>query len=259
MSEMRLGAQLYTCRDFCKTIDDIAETLRKVKDIGYQAVQVSGFGPVDYREVAKLLDDAGVICASTHINWDDCLNDIDAVIETHKAWKCPHPAIGGLSNEYHSEDGLKKFLDELPPIAEKLAAEGMDFSYHNHDHEFVRIGEKTWLEELYEKASPEHLKAEIDTYWITAGGGDPAAWIRKLAGREPLLHLKDMAIVLEEGMPPQRFAEIGEGNLNWPAIIDAAGDSGVEWCLIEQDQCYGRDPFESLAISYRNLSAMGLK
>jgi len=56
----------------------------------------------------------------------------------------------------------------------------------------------------------------------------------------------------------QRFAEIGEGNLNWTAILDAAKKGGVEWYLVEQDRCYDRDPFESLAISYRNLVKMGL-
>jgi len=74
------------------------------------------------------------------------------------------------------------------------------------------------------------------------------------AGREPLCHLKDMCITAER---EQRFAEIGEGNLNWRAILDAAEHSGVEYLLVEQDQCYGRDPFESLAVSYRNLKAMG--
>ena len=108
---------------------------------------------------------------------------------------------------------------------------------------------------LYEQAPPEMLKAEIDVFWIQAGGGDPAAWIRKCAGREPILHLKDMAMGPDR---EQRMAEIGEGNLNWPAILQAAEESGVEWYLVEQDNCYDRDPFESLAISYRNLRAMGL-
>ena len=78
--------------------------------------------------------------------------------------------------------------------------------------------------------------------------------MRRCAGREPLLHLKDMTIGEDR---KQLFAEIGEGNLNWPKILKAADESGVEWLLIEQDNCYDRDPFESLAISYRNLKAMG--
>jgi sugar phosphate isomerase/epimerase len=51
--------------------------------------------------------------------------------------------------------------------------------------------------------------------------------------------------------------EVGEGNLDWPAILDAAREAGTEWYLVEQDTCQ-RDPFESLAISFRNLKAMGL-
>jgi sugar phosphate isomerase/epimerase len=54
----------------------------------------------------------------------------------------------------------------------------------------------------------------------------------------------------------QRMAEIGEGNLNWPAIFKAARAGGVEWVLVEQDTCYGRDPFESLEISYKNLKKL---
>jgi sugar phosphate isomerase/epimerase len=255
MSKPVLGAQLYTVRDFTKTAEGFAESLKKVADIGYTAVQISGIGPINQEEVAKMVEDAGITVAATHIGWNQLLEDVEAVIEQHKLWKCVHVAIGGLPGEYHSAEGIDKFLDELPPIAERLSEEGMDFSYHNHNHELIRYGDKTWLAMLYEKADPKHLKAEIDTYWIQAGGGDPAAWVRKCAGREPLLHLKDMAMAPGR---EQRFAEIGEGNLNWQAILEAAKEGGVEWYLIEQDRCYDRDPFESLAISYNNLKGMGL-
>ncbi len=258
MAKPTLGAQLYTCREFCQDIEGVAETFRKVREIGYTTVQVSGFGPVDPKDVARAAEDAGVTIAATHMGWGQFLEDLDTVIETHKLWGCSHPAIGGLPGEYFSADGLKKFLDEIAPIAEKLSAEGMDFSYHNHNHELARINGATWLGALYEQASGEHVKAEIDTYWITAGGGDPAAWVRRCAGREPLVHFKDMTIVTDP-QKEQRFAEIGEGNLNWEAILAACEEGGVAFALIEQDDCYGKDPFEALAISYRNLTAMGLK
>jgi len=252
-----IGAQLYTVREYTQTIEGVAETLKKVAAIGYKTIQISAFGrDLDPKEIAKLVQDNGLIVASTHRSWNDFLTRLDDEIEIHKLWNCAHPAIGGLPREYHTPDGLKRFLDELAPIAEKLAAEGMDFSYHNHNHELVKWNGKTWLEMLYDQAPPEMLKAEIDTYWIQAGGGDPAAWVARCAGREPLLHLKDMIVTPER---EQRFAEIGEGNLNWPAILKAAEAGGVEYYLVEQDNCYGRDPFESLAISYRNLVAMGLR
>lgn len=255
MSRPVLGAQLYTVRQFTKTASDLAKTLRKIADIGYKAIQISGIGPIDPREVAEIVRDAGLIVAATHVPWNRLLNDLDGVIEEHKLYGCRHVAIGGLPKEYYSVDGLKRFLDELASIAERLAREGMDFSYHNHNHELAKYGRKTWLEMLIEESDPDQLKLEIDTYWIQAGGGDPAAWIRKCAGRIPLLHLKDMIVTPDR---QQRFAEVGEGNLNWPAILQAARESGVEWYLVEQDNCYERDPFESLAISYRNLREMGL-
>ncbi len=122
--------------------------------------------------------------------------------------------------------------------------------------EFAKAGGKTWLEIIYDKTDPKNLQAELDTYWVQAGGGDPAEWIRKYAGRLSVLHIKDMIIASGD---QQRFAEIGEGNLNWPAILAAAKDAGVEWYCVEQDDCYDSDPFDALKISLENLHQMGLK
>jgi len=250
------GAQLFTVREFTKTLEDVAETLRKVADMGYTAIQISAFGPVEPADVAKVVQDNGLTVAATHFGWDRFVEDLDGLIDTHKLWGCNHLAIGGLPGEYRSREGIQRFVEELAPVAERLAEEGMDFSYHNHNHELARYDcEKTWLATLYEAAPPDMLKAEIDTYWIQAGGGDPAWWLRQLAGRIPVIHLKDMCVTPEREI---RMAEIGEGNLNWPAILEAAAEGGTEYVLVEQDQCYGKDPFECLATSLRNLKAMGL-
>lgn len=256
MGKHVVAAQLYSVREYTQTIAGVAASLKKVAEIGYKAVQISGFGPVDAHEVAKLVEDNGLTVASTHVGWDRFTQDLDNLIEEHLLWKCQHPAVGSLPRQYHSLEGLKRFVDELAPIAAKLANVGMDFSYHNHNHELARYDGVTWLERLFDATPAEMLKFEIDTYWIQAGGADPVWWIRKCAGREPLLHLKDMIVTPER---EQRFAEIGEGNLNWPAILQAAAESGVEWYFVEQDRSYDRDPFESLAISYRNLVKMGLR
>ena len=251
-----LGAQLYTVREYTQTLTGIASSLHKIADIGYKAIQISGFGPADPQDVAELIHETGLIVAATHMPWSSFQDKLDEVITTHQLWGCSHAAIGGLPGEYYSLEGLQRFLDELKPIAAELSRAGIDFSYHNHNHELARYGKKTWLAQLYELADPDMLKAELDVYWIQAGGGDPAAWVKTCAGRQPLLHLKDMAVSPER---EQRMAEIGEGNLNWQAILEAAAQGGVEWYLVEQDYCYERNPFDSLAISYRNLTAMGLQ
>ena len=254
---MRLGAQLYTLRDFCKTMPDIAQTLRKVRQIGYTAVQVSGVGPVDPKDLAKVLQDEGLAVAGTHMGWERFLNETDEVIATHKTWGTTHSAIGALPQDYYTPDGLKRFLDELALVAPKLQAEGLDFSFHNHSIEFIKFDGRLMLDLLYEQTDPAQLKAEIDTYWVQAGGGTPQEWVAKLPNRQPMLHLKDYAVVAGQWQP--RFAPVGEGNLNWTAILAAARGANVEWALVEQDDCYGVDPFDALAISYRNLKAMGLE
>lgn len=255
MSEPTVGAQLYTLRDYLKDLQGVRETLERVAEIGYTAIQISGFGPVDMAEVAKICRDNDLDVAATHIGWDRCRNELDGLIEEHKTLDCQHPAIGGLPGEYRSVEGVQRFIDELGPIAEKLRAAGMDFSYHNHNHELAHYDGKPWLQRLYSQAPGKLLKAEIDTYWIQAGGGDPAQWIRRCAGREPLVHFKDMIVTPER---EARFAPIGEGNLNWDAILEACREGGVQYALVEQDTCYDVDPFEAMATSYRNLVEMGL-
>ena len=250
MSSSVLAVQLYTVRDHTKTISVLRETLKKVAAIGYTAVQTAGFGPMKPQEIADAMAENGLAVVSTHGGWPRFLNEIDAVIEEHKMLRCKHPAIGALAPEFNGLDGLKRFLDELGPVAERLAAEGMDFSYHNHSHELVRHGEKTWLEALYEQAPASSLKAEIDTYWIQHGGENPAEYIRKYANRAPLIHLKDML-----GDEQKTFAEVGNGILDWPAIFKASEAAGAKWYIVEQDRCQ-RPPLESVKISFENLKKM---
>ena len=103
---------------------------------------------------------------------------------------------------------------------------------------------------------PENLYAEIDVHWVTRGGGSPVRWIYKVAGRMPVVHFKDLVIVDDKPV----FCEIGEGNLDWPGIIKACEDINVRWYSIEQDTPFGdRDIFDSIAISFNNLKAMGIK
>lgn len=258
MSHPVVTAQLYTVREFAKTTADLAASLKKIRDIGYTAVQVSGIGPIADADVKAMTEDLGLKIVITHIAHDKLWNDTDAVIAQHKLWNCKNVAIGSMPNEYRADEaGFQRFAAEASKVGEKLAAAGLTFSYHNHSFEFVRFGKRTGLDIVYAESDPRFLMAEIDTYWVQHGGGDPAAWIRRMKNRMPVVHFKDMVIQMGEMGAKQTMAEIGEGNLNWPAIIAACQEAGVEWYAVEQDVCQ-RDPFESLKISYQNLKAMGL-
>jgi sugar phosphate isomerase/epimerase len=253
MPQSQLGAQLYTLRDFTKTPADIAKTLARVKKIGYDAVQVSGFGPIDSKELAKMLKEEGLICAASHAPLDRMEKEPEKVIEDQQLWGCKYTAIGGLFlKEIKKEDWLS-FAERFNKLAKKFEGTGVRLGYHNHNHELAKFDGKSGLQMLVEKLD-RSIWFEIDTYWIQAGGGDPVEWINKVSGRIPCVHFKDMGVKTTR---EQFMAEVGEGNLNWPSIIAACKAAGVEWYLIEQDICY-RDPFDSLELSLKNLRAMGL-
>ena len=254
MATTQLAAQMYTLREFTKTPTDLAETLKKVKKIGYDAVQMSGACAMEYADLRKLLDDAGLVCCATHIGYELMRDNPTKVIEDHYLIQCKYPAIGGLPGTYRNAEGYLKFAKEATEVGKKLAEGGLCFGYHNHSFELEKHGGRTGLAVLYEDSDPKYFKAEIDTYWVQHGGGDPVEWIDKLKGRIPLVHLKDMTV--RGGNPI--MAEIGEGNMNWKGILEACKRAGVEWYIVEQDTCE-RDPFESLAISLKNLHAMGMK
>ncbi len=257
MAQSRLAAQLYTVREFTKTVEGFTDALQKVRQIGYTAVQLSAIGPVPPEQVRDIVTAAGLTVCATHVGFDRLQNDLPAVIAEHRLWDCRHVAVGSLPPSFRSDGaaGFRRFAQEATAIGRGLHDAGLTFSYHNHAFEFEHFpGESgTALDLLYNETDPAYVQAEIDVYWIQFGGADPAAWIRRVRDRMPVVHLKDMTMLANQ----QIMAEVGEGNLNWPAILDACREANVEWYAVEQDRCQ-RDPFESLAISYRNLSGMGL-
>ncbi len=252
---IKIAAQLYTLRDFLKTPEEIGKTLRKVKEIGYDAVQLSGLGPIDPVHLGKLLEENGLEVCATHTNLSRLKDDLGKVIEEHRLWKCSHVAVPALPPEYINPEGYARFAKEASAIGELLNKEGITLSYHNHSFELQSYNGRTGLDIIYGESDPDYLKGEIDTYWIQHGGASPEKWIRRLKGRLPLVHLKDMGI---KDFNKQIMMEVGEGNLDWEGILKACKESGTEWYIVEQDVCE-RDPFESLKISLENMKRMAAK
>jgi sugar phosphate isomerase/epimerase len=246
------AAQLYTLREFTQTADDLARTLAKVRKLGYTAVQISAIGPIPPDQVAKILQNEGLTCCATHASLDRMKTDSAGLIAELNSWGCRYTAIGGFFPKDPVTSDWHRFADEFNQAAANFTGSGIEIGYHNHNHELVKFDGKTALQILLERLD-KSIWFEIDTYWITAGGGDPADWIAKVTGRIPCVHLKDMGI---RHTPREQFMmEVGEGNLNWPVILQACSKAGTKWYIVEQDTC-NRDPFESLGISLRNLRAM---
>lgn len=243
----QVAAQLYTLRDHIKTPTDIAASLKKVRAIGFEAVQVSGMGPIEESELVKILEGEGLTCCATHEPSDVILDEPQRVIDRLKKLNCKYTAYPSPKGvDMSDESQVRGLAAKLDKSGAALREAGLVLGYHNHASEFIRHNGKTGLEIIYGETKPENLVGEIDTYWVQYGGGDCVDWCERLAGRLPLLHIKDYKFTAEN---KPIMAEIGNGNLDWKRIIPAAEKSGCEWFIIEQDVCPG-DPFDSLKQSF---------
>ena len=253
MPDSVIAAQLYTVRDHLKTPEEIRASLKKVRKIGYEAVQTSGLGPIAPEELKQIADGEGLKIIATHIDYQSICQAPQTVIDEHQMWGCRHVGIGGMPGEFRNPEGFARFAREASQAVRPLIDAGLTFNYHNHSFELEKFAGKTGLDTLFEESDPEVFSFEVDTYWIQHGGGNPVSWLRQLKDRMCIVHLKDMAMQGSQ----QLVAEVGEGNLEWPAILEACREAGMEWYIVEQDTCQ-RDPFESLSISLQNLRQMGL-
>lgn len=248
----QVALQLYTLRDFLKTPSDIATTLRQVREIGYRAVQVSGLGPIEPGELREMLDGEGLTLCATHESAEELLDAPERVVDRLGALGCDlsaYPYPRGV--DFGSEESVAGLIRKLDRAGEVLAQAGMTLCYHNHQHEFRKLGGSLVLERIYAETDLRHLQGEIDTYWVQYGGGDPVAWCEKLSGRLPILHLKDYKVGADN---QPTFAEVGSGNLNFGAIVAAAETAGCRWFAVEQDTCEG-DPFDSVRASFEYIRA----
>ena len=254
---MKLGAQFYTLRDSCKDLAGLEESMKRVADMGYSSIQLSGVCAYEGEWAAEKAKEIGITIDITHYAYGKIINEIENTIKHHDAMNCKCIGIG--SSPYDKDQaGLDRFCSEIATVIPAIVASGHKLMYHNHHWEFAKLGDKTFLELLCERFTPEELGITLDTYWVQAGGADPAAWIKKLHGRIDRIHFKDM--VMNNTDKRVRIAPIGEGNMNYDAIIQACLDENIEYGYVELDDCYGEDPFDCMKRSYKFLSERyGLK
>lgn len=248
MKLSQVAVQLYTLRDHCQTAADFAASMKKVAAIGYQAVQISGLGPIPEEDIVAITRAEGLTICATHEPSLQILDEPETAIARLQrlgtkltAYPFPH----GI--DFDNPEHVATLIRKLDAAGAKFRAAGLTLGYHNHANEFYRPnGGPTVLDRIYAETSPENVVAELDTYWVQRGGGDVVDWVRRMAGRQPFIHLKDYRVNPRgEG----DFCEIGRGTLPFASIIAEAEAGGCEWFIVEQDSCPG-DPFDSLRISF---------
>ena len=253
---MIIGAQGFTVRAFAQDEAGIARTMKRLSDIGYRALQVSAFGAIAPERLRDLAGENGIDIVVTHTSPDRILAEPEAVSRDHATFGCKHVGIGMMPQKYMgSLEGLRAFISDFDRASRIFRENGQKLHYHNHCFEYEKFGGRPLMDYFVEETDPELWGFILDVFWVQAGGRSPAAELRRLEGRIDVCHLKDYAV---SGWD-KRFAPVMEGNLEWDEIFDACRDTGIKYAMVEQDDAYGRDPFDELKTSLENLKKAGFE
>ena len=249
---MKLGAQLFSLRNFIKTPEDIRTTFEKIKAMGFENVQFSGGGPIDALELKAISEETGLPIVCTHSSFDRILGDTDALIEEHKIFGCPVIGLGSMPKEYRNgEKDMMSFFEDLKAPVQKILDSGLHFAYHNHAFEFeLKTPDGEMLYDYMLRTLP-HWQFIMDTYWVEFAGHSAIEYIEKIgAARLPNIHYKDMAKSEE-----REICACGIGVLDFAAITEACiKNGGVVNVLIEQDNAVKfDDPFGQMEIGFKSL------
>ena len=259
---MIIGAQLFSVRNFAKNLDDFSETLKRVADIGYTCVQVSGTCDYESQWLKEELDKNGLKCDLTHYSFDRMVADPQAVSDFHRGFGCKYIGVGSMPGMWGDINKIdfpaltRDFAEKANVVGEVFAKNGQLLMYHNHAREyFCDIGGLDAMEYLAANIPADKMGFTLDTHWIMAGNREPVTVIRDLAGRIPTVHLKDLCFAADG---TRRFAPVGSGIMKFEPIIAAFEEAGSKVAFVEQDDCYGEDPFLCLKKSYDYLTSLGL-
>jgi sugar phosphate isomerase/epimerase len=236
-----IALQAYSLRDDAKA--DFAGTLRHIKEIGYEAVEFAGYYGMSSRELRSLLDDLGLKAVSSHVGYQELSDDLSRHIDYSLEIGASYLICPGY--RAHERDAWVRFADFLSAAGEKCRASGVVLGYHNHSHEFERIDCHYILDILFNAVKTGTVIAQLDLGWVMYAGVDPIAYLKKYAGRCPLVHIKDFDVNKVQ-------TEVGTGVLDLPGVVVACREAGVEWMIIETEQ-YNMRPIDSVRIGLENL------
>ena len=242
-----LGIQLYSVRDL--TGDEaFPDTLRALADMGFQGVEFAWqYGGMAPEDLAAFLQSLDLACCGLHVQLDELLDPSHVVYDYAKA--CESPFITtSLASRIDDWAELTPRVDQAGAVAR---SKGLQFTYHNHWQEFVKIDGMYALDVLCERTNPDIVHFELDLGWVRKGGEDPMTYWRKLAGRVPQIHLRDYDAQKGE------VCDLGAGFIDVPAIAALAGEMGTQWLIYEQDR-YPLSPLESAKICAERCREAGL-
>jgi sugar phosphate isomerase/epimerase len=223
----KVGLMLYTIRDECSR--DFEGSLRRVAEIGYEGVELFDLHGRHADDVRALLDELGLEVAGRHVGADA---DLDRIASEMRVLGCDRIVLAWIDPP-DSAEASRAAAELVRERAERAAALGLRYGFHNHWAELETFDGATTLERIAEL--PVWL--ELDLGWAWWAGEDPVELLRRYEGRTPLVHAKDI-----RARGGRDFAPVGEGGVGYDRVLPEAD---VDWLIVEQDETDG-DPFAAV-------------
>ncbi|MCT2346139.1 sugar phosphate isomerase/epimerase [Niallia taxi] len=278
MNNAKIGVQMFNLKSKIEEIG-VYETMRTIHELGYHFVEVTQIQmtPENVAEIRRAGLDFNIKVAAISAPLDSMpgsqgeslSTDFDKIVSDCKTLDCNFIRIGMMPvNLMGNKSKAMAYIAEAEKMAERLKQHNIELYYHNHHLEFEKYDGEALLDIMKEQTS--NLGFELDVHWAQRGGANPIDVINRFAGRVALIHLKDyrvgqidlgdlkdMSNFMNKFTGNIEFAELGQGNLDIKGIMEAGMNSGVQYFLIEQDDTYGRNPFDCLRESGDYLKQLG--
>lgn len=215
--------------------EDPKATLEAIADMGYRYLEFGGTFGMETSELKRFMSGIGLrpLAGGTSISemmGEELQELIDAQLEMDKKYLVCYWPWRNDPNHIVMDD-LKFAVDQFHRIGEACNKEGLRFAYHNHDHEFRQVGDGLAYDYFMQNTEPELVTMQLDLYWASVGGADPAEYLMKYPGRFEMLHVKDAYDLSDR----ESFACVGEGVIDFERILQYCGTGGVKHLVVEKD------------------------
>ena len=252
-----LGLQMYSLR--FHTATNALARIDKARELGFRAIEGGAPRGMPAPEFLKALEQLGMKLVSTGSDYARLKSDPDALVAQAKALGAKYVMCSWIPHDKgkFSEKNAREAAEAFNTAGEKFRRVGITFTYHCHGYEFQPYGDRTLFDLIVQETKPEFVSFEIDVFWAAQGGADPAKLIQKHGSRFKLMHVKDLrkgAAINSTGVAPDEDSvAVGEGQIDWPAVLKAAQTAGIEYYFIEDE---AKNAVEQIPRSLRYLESL---
>ncbi|HMD59985.1 MAG TPA: sugar phosphate isomerase/epimerase [Opitutaceae bacterium] len=256
-----LGIQLWSLR--AQLLPSLPSGLAMTKALGFTLVETAGTYGHTPKEFRSMAEANGLKIVGSHIGYDRMQSDLPGVIAEVKALGASYVCVAWIPHEGDFTVAMAKAAAaNFNTWGAALKAEGLGFGFHTHGYEFKPLPDgSSAFDVLINETKPDLVFCEMDVFWVAQPGLDPVKLLQKYPTRFKAFHIKDMRKGAPTGLyegkaPASDNVIVGQGSMDWPAIIAEGRRDGVQYYLIEDETS---DPVNNIPPSIKYLEKLGLK